>query len=145
MITFRKILPAAIDKLPVRAVNYLDEAIRYTPASTSRLDVTLDIAKRGYGNIYLIYDDGRLTGASYLVVYDTPQGKVVAPVLLGGDNMQRWQDDWYHFVFQFSSRIAATKVKWIGRKGWHRAFPKSRVIGYVMEHDVEPLEGVQDL
>lgn len=132
-------LPASIDKLPVRAIEYLYDAIRYTPASTSRLDVTLDIAKKGYGNIYLIYNGGKLTGAAYLLVYDTPQGKVVAPVLLGGDNMNIWRDDWYHFVFQFSSKIGAKKVKWIGRKGWHRAFPKSRIIGYVMEHDVEPL------
>ena len=139
MITFRKILPEAIDRLPNRAVDYLNEAMIRTPASTSRLDVTLMMAKRGYGNIYLIYDSGKLKGACYILVYGTPKGKVVAPVLVGGDDMYLWQEDFYGFIQDFSRKIRAFSIRWIGRKGWHRAYPKSRIIGYIMEHDVDYL------
>lgn len=138
MIIFQKILPENIDSLPSEAVKFLDDAIKRTPASTSRLDVTLDIAKKGYGNIYTISNNGFLVGCCYLLVYDTPRGKVVSPVLLGGEYMYVWQDDFYEFLYDFCQKVEAVKVRWIGRKGWSKAWPKARVIGYTFEHDIEP-------
>jgi hypothetical protein len=137
VITFRKIAPNNIDSLPKTAIRYLDEANRRTPASASRIDVTLDIAKRGYGNIYLIYNGDWLAGACYILTHDTPKGKVVSPVLVGGKNMHIWHDDFYNFIQEFSKLVGAVKIHWMGRKGWLKAYPKSRVIGYVFEHDVD--------
>lgn len=137
---FQKIPPDQIDNLEPQAIAYLENAIRRTPASTSRLDVTLDIAAKGYGNLYLIYRFTVLTGAAYILVYDTPQGKIVAPVLVGGDHMASWQADFYEFVQAFSRHCGAVKIRWIGRKGWGKAYPKSRVIGYIFEHAVEGVE-----
>lgn len=138
MITFQKILPEEIDYLPPQVVKYIDDAIKRTPGTTSRLDVTLDIAKKGFGNIYTIFCDGVLTGASYLLVYPTPQGKIVSPVLVGGDNMSLWLAAYYDFVYQFSHQLEAVKIRWIGRKGWVKAFPKAKVIGHIFEHEVIP-------
>lgn len=136
MITFLKVLPNEIDFLSPQAVEYLQNAIDRTPASTSRLDVTIDIAKKGYGNVYLIFNDNELTGVAYILVYSSLKGKVVAPVLVGGDNMHIWQQDFFDFVNNFSMKLGADKVRWIGRKGWKKAYPKARVIGYIFEHDV---------
>ncbi len=135
--TFQKIIPEKVDEIPAQAIKYLEDAVIRTPASTSRIDVTMDIAKKGYGNIYLIHIDQKLTGACYLLVYPTKLGKVIAPVLVGGDNMHLWHDDFYDFVQEFSRKLEGHKIRWIGRKGWHKAYPKSRVIGYVYEHDVD--------
>lgn len=138
MITFLKILPEEIEHLPAQAIKYLDDAIKRTPASVSRLDVTLDIAKKGFGNIYTISNNNQLVGCCYILIYDTPKGKIVAPVLLAGEYMYVWQDVFYDFLYDFCQKINAVKVRWIGRKGWSRAFPKARVIGYTFEHDIVP-------
>jgi len=135
-ISFQKILPENLDQIPIQAVKYLETAIIRTPASTSRLDVTLEIAKKGYGNVYLIYMDRVLLGACYILVYPTKKGKVIAPVLLAGDFMELWYEDFREFLYDFSKKLDAYKIRWIGRKGWAKAFPKSRVIGYVYEHDI---------
>lgn len=134
MITFLKILPEEIDNLPSEAIKYLEDAIKRTPASTSRLDVTLDIAKKGFGNIYTISNNDQLVGCCYILVYDTPKGKVVSPVLLAGEYMYVWQDAFYDFLRDFCGKVKATKARWIGRKGWAKAWPKAKVIGYVYEH-----------
>lgn len=139
--TFLKILPEQIANLPAQAIKYLEDAIIRTPASTSRLDVTLDIAKKGFGNIYLIYVDEVLKGASYILVYDTKIGKIVAPVLLAGDDMELWNEEFHNFMYEFGGLLGAKKARWIGRKGWKKAYPKSKVIGYVYEHDYEPYGG----
>lgn len=137
MITFRKIQPEGIDSLPAAAIRYLREANRRTPANTSRIEITLEIAKKGYGNIYLIYNGVWLCGACYILVYDTDEGKITAPILVGGDNLHLWHDDFYNFIQEFSRMVNAVKIHFIARKGWLRAYPKSRVIGYVFEHDVD--------
>ena len=137
MIIFRKIPPEGINNLPKAAIRYLEEAERRTPANVGRLDITLEIAKKGYGNIYLIYNGDWLCGACYILTHDTNKGKVVAPVLVGGDNMHLWQSDFYNFIQDFSRLVGAVKIHWMGRKGWLKAYPKSRVIGYTFEHDVD--------
>ncbi len=138
MITFQKILPENISGLPIKVIRYLQDAIKRTPASTSRLDVVLDIAKKGYGNLYTIYDEKRLIGACYLLIYDTPEGKIVSPCLVGGDNMRTWRKDFHKFLYEFCLLTNAIKVRWIGRKGWAKAYPNSKVIGYVMESETSP-------
>lgn len=138
MITFQKIPPERVEFLPELALKYLETAIKRTPASASRLDITLELAKRGNGNIYLICSDYILTGICYLIACDTTEGKVVCPCLVGGDNMRHWLDDFHKFVYEFAQSINAHKVRWIGRKGWAKAFPKSQVIGYIFEHKLTP-------
>lgn len=138
MITFQKILPDGIADLPVKAIHYLQQAINRTPASTSRLDVTLDIARKGYGNMYAVYDERKLTGMCYLLLYDSPEGKIASPCLIGGDNMRIWKRDFHKFLYEFCQLSGAIKCRWIGRKGWAGAYPKSKVIGYIMEHEISP-------
>lgn len=142
MITFQKILPEDIINLSPLALYYLQQASDRTPASTGRFDVTLDIAKKGYGNIYLIFNDNELTGCCYIMVYPSKVGKIVAPILVGGSHMESWNADFYEFVQDFSRKLDAHKIRWIGRKGWKKAYPKSKVIGYVYEHDVDQWGGV---
>lgn len=134
---FLKVQPAEIDLLHPKAIQYLQDATDRTPGSVSRLDVTLDIAKKGYGNIYLIFDENTLTGVAYILVYPSPRGKIVSPILVGGDNMRSWQKDFYDFIQDFARKLNAVKIRWIGRKGWMKAYPKSKVIGYVIEHEVD--------
>ncbi len=138
MITFQKIPPELIPQLSEQAIKYLDDAIKRTPASVSRLDVTLDMAAKGYGNVYAVYDDGIFTGICYLLVYPTDAGKVVSPCLIGGDNMKAWRKDFHKFLYEFCCLSNAVKVRWIGRKGWAKAYPHSKVIGYIMESEISP-------
>lgn len=139
MITFQKIAPEKVKKLPSIAIKYLEEAIRRTPASTSRLDVMLDVAEKGYGNVYVVYDDARIMGVTYLLTYDTPEGKVLGIVLLGGRRMGLWKDDYYWFIMKFCAMSGCRMINYLARKGWLKMFPKARIIGYIYEHDVEPV------
>lgn len=130
---FIKIAPTEIDILPPLAVKYLEQAIKRTPASTSRLDITLDIARKGYGNIYLIFDGAILMGATYLVVYPTDKGKVLGIILLGGTKIKRWKDDYYKFATSFGRNVGAYKINYIGRDGWGPVFPMCKRVGSIFE------------
>lgn len=133
MIRFQKIPPTEIDNLDPLAVKFLDEAIKRTPASTSRLDVTLDIAKKGYGNIYTIHDEDSLVGATYLLVYPTPQGKVVGIVLLGGRKLESWKHAYYNFAVDFANKLDAIAIRFISRDGWGKKYPMCKRIGGIYE------------
>lgn len=134
--TFQKIPPEEIDNLPAQAIKYLQDAVKRSPSRVSSLELTLDIAKRGYGNLYLVYRE-KLIGACYILVCPAPDGKIVAPDLVGGDDMKIWNADFHQFLFEFGQLIGAVKVSWIGRKGWSKAYPKSKIIGYIYEHALE--------
>ena len=79
MIEFLKVKPENIPYLPFKAVKFLEEAIKRTPASTSNLAVTLEIAAKGYGNIYLVVSGDDIIGTIYLLTYDTENGKILSP------------------------------------------------------------------
>lgn len=132
---FLKIPPQEIANLPKLAVKYLEDAINRTPGSTSRPDVFWDIAKKGYGNIYLIYDGMMLMGATYLLVHDTPEGKVVGIVLLGGRKMRLWIKEYYNFVREFQILTNSVCVRFIGRDGFAGVVPCRR-IGGIYEADL---------
>lgn len=135
-ITFLKVPPEQINDLPPLALEYLENAIIRTPASTERLDVMLDIARKGYGNTYLIYDGEDLKGAAYILTYDTKHGKVVSPVLIGGNDMDSWDADAKSALKQFCILQNASTIYFIGRKGWKKKYPAAKIIGYVYEMDV---------
>ena len=101
MIRFLNVSPDQVDALPFEAIEFLDRAIKCTPASTARLDITMDIARKGFGNIYIIMDEEEIVGTTYILSYDTPEGKIVSPVLLGGKNMKKWRDDYFNFITNF--------------------------------------------
>lgn len=134
MIKFLHVAPEYIDQMPALAVDYLQQAIDRTPASTSRLDITLDMAKKGYGGVYLICEEDALVGATYVLSYDTKEGKVISPVLLAGKNMRHWHKDYYDFIMSLAKSVNAVAVRSIGRKGWLRKFPMGKNIGTIYEY-----------
>lgn len=132
---FLKVEPSQIPSIPQMAVKFLEDAIKRTPGSTSRPDVFWGIAKKGYGNIYLIYDGMLLVGATYLLVHDTPEGKVIGIVLLGGKRMRKWIEQYYNFIREFQILTKAVCVRFIGRDGFAGVVPCKR-IGGIYEADL---------
>ena len=128
MISFERVF---VDDLCPKAIAYLDQAIKRTPASTSRLDVTLQMARK-YGDIYLVHDED-LIGAVYLLVYSTDKGKVISPVLVGGKNLARWRDALHDFMISKAKENSAIAIRFIARKGWMKAYPMCRNIGTIYE------------
>lgn len=121
-----------VDALPDLAIRYLDKAIKRTPASTSRLDVTLQLARK-FGDLYLVKDGEDLIGAVYLLVYNTEHGKVLSPVLVGGRNLSRWKKDLFDFLMAELKRVEGVACRFIARKGWMRAYPMCKNIGTIYE------------
>lgn len=116
--------------MPVLVVSYLQEAIRKTPATVSKIEHVLAAIQRGDGVVFAVLDKSKIIGAIYLRQHK----EIICPVLIGGEKMDSW--DFYGFMARLCEQIGAEKVQWIGRKGWKGLFPKSRVIGYVYEHEV---------
>lgn len=128
MIEFRRV---TVEQLDPKAKHYLSEAVRRTPASTDRIDITLELAKK-YGEIYQVYS-GELTGAVYILTYDTKEGKVVSPVLVGGKNLSGWQKNLHDFLINEASKLDAVAIRFIARKGWGKLYPMCRNIGTIYE------------
>lgn len=129
MVRFQRV---PVDDLPELAIHYLDMAIKRTPASTSKLDVTLQMARK-YGDLYLVMDGEELTGAIYLLIYNTDEGKVLSPVLVGGRNLSRWKNDLFDFLVSELKRVEGIACRFIARKGWMKAYPMCRNIGTIYE------------
>lgn len=128
MIEFRRV---AVDDLLPQARKYLAEAVRRTPASTDRIDITLEMAKK-YGEIYTVYDT-QLTGCLYLLTYNTKEGKILSPVLVGGKNLKKWRNELFNFLADELKKVDGVAVRYIGRKGWLKTFPTCRNIGTIYE------------
>lgn len=129
MATFERV---SVGDLPPLAIHYLDMAIKRTPASTSRLDVTLQMAQK-YGDLYLVKDGEFVIGAVYNLIYNTEEGKVISPVLVGGKNLSKWRKDLFDFLFGELTRLDAVACRFIGRKGWLKAYPMCKNIGTIYE------------
>lgn len=132
---FLKITPNEIHLLPPLAVKFLEDAIKRTPGSTSKPEIFWELVKKGYGNIYLIYDGIILMGATYLLVHDTDKGKVVGVVLLGGRKLKKWNNAYVNFVREFQLMVGAISVRSIARLGWGKVFP-CKQIGGIFEVDL---------
>lgn len=132
---FLKVELTQIPLMPILAKKYLEDAIKRTPGSTSKPEVFWQIAQKGYGNIYLIYDGIILMGATYLLVHDTDKGKVVGIVLLGGKKLKKWSGAYYDFIREFQIKVNAVTVRCIARDGWFKIFPCKR-IGGIFEADL---------
>lgn len=128
MIEFRRV---QVDELDPKAVHYLSEAVRRTPASTDRIDITLEMAKK-YGELYQVYD-GELCGAVYVLTYNTKDGKVLSPVLVGGKSLSHWQQDLHDFLVGEANKLDAVAIRFIARKGWGKLYPMCRNIGTIYE------------
>lgn len=90
------------------------------------------MAARGIGDIYLI-EDGELIGCTYIVAYPTIDGKVLSPVLVGGQKLHRWRDDLHDFLVAELKRIDGEAIRFIARKGWVKKYPMCRNIGTIYE------------
>lgn len=132
---FIKIAPNQIATIPKLAIKFLEDAIRRTPASTSKPEIFWEIAKKGYGNIYLIYDGTKLMGATYLLIHDTDKGKVLGIVLLGGQKLKKWSGAYYDFIREFQIKTKSIAVRCMAREGWFKIFPCKR-IGGIFEADL---------
>lgn len=128
MIEFRRV---TVDELDDKSKHYLSEATRRTPASTDNIDITLEMAKK-YGEIYTVHN-GELTGAIYVLTYNTKEGKVLSPVLVGGKNLGKWQSDLHDFLVGEASKIKAVAIRFIARKGWQKMYPMCKNIGTIYE------------
>lgn len=121
----------SVEQLNATSRHYLAEAARRTPASTDRIEITLEIAKK-YGEIYEVYKSG-LIGCIYVLTYNTKEGKVLSPVLVGGKDMGLWQQDLYDFLVAEAKKLDAVAIRFIARKGWGKLYPMCRNIGTIYE------------
>jgi len=113
-------------------MRFLKEANRRTPASTENIEMLMTMALHGYGGIYLIYLNDKIVGATYILSYDTENGKVLSPVLLGGVKINEWKDDYHDFILATAKSLKAP-IRFIGREGWIKIFPMCKAIGTVYE------------
>lgn len=128
MVQFQR---TSVDGLTLKAKYYLEQAIKRTPASTSRLDKTLQMAHK-FGDLYTVHD-GEMIGAIYVLIYDTPEGKVVSPVLVGGIMLHKWRDDLHDFLVAECTRVNGIAVRFIARRGWAKKYPMCKNIGTIYE------------
>lgn len=116
-------------------MRFLREASRRTPASTENIEMIMSLAAKGYGGVYLIYLADKLVGATYILSYDTDNGKVLSPVLLGGIKINNWKDDYFLFITDIARSLCnpPAPIRYIGREGWAKVFPMCKPIGTVYE------------
>lgn len=133
MIEFHRVPPENIQFLPFKAIKYIEGAIQRTPANVTRLDVVLDVISKGHGDLYLISRDDEIIGITYLLTYDTAEGKVLSPVLTAGYKMASWSQDYADFLYKYAASSNIKILRFIGRRGWTKMFPKAKIIGYVCE------------
>ncbi len=134
--TFQYIPPQEVVNLPPTAIKYLQRAIDRTPGGVSKLDDMLGLAASGNAIIFLIYSGAALTGASYLIIYDTSEGRIINIVLTGGQKISLWRDDYQKFITDYAKRIGAISIRFIGRDGWGKLYPMCKRIGGIFELNI---------
>jgi hypothetical protein len=134
-VDFLSIAPQEIANLPKKALKFLEEASRRTPGSVNKPEILLEMAAKGYGNVYLIYDNHELFGATYFVVHDTDKGKVIGIILLGGKKINIWCQEYIDFMAKFQKMVGAIAIRSMARDGWAKFFPCKR-IGSIFEVDL---------
>lgn len=116
------------------AIRYIERAVRRTPANTVKASVVIDNIRNNMGDLFLILNNYRTVGIVYLTVDYTDEGKVLCPLLVGGDNIREWHDDLFKFIVDIKVRMKAVAIHFIARKGWHKSFPMTKVIGHIYEY-----------
>ncbi len=120
------------DDLPLEALNYLQKAIDKAQKSDVKLSNILDEARKGEGSIFVIKSD-KIVGALYVQVFS----KVLNVVLLGGDNIKDWKDDYSAFIKKTLKEYNLSHLCIIGRNGWGKVFKELKPLGtiYIFENE----------
>lgn len=114
--TFRQM---TCDELPPAAVKFLHDAYLASPAQDQNFWEILRL-----GHIY-IFESDHVVGAMCI---ETAPG-LVNIVLLGGENIDTWKDDFLAWGNDYIARNRVEKVLILGRSGWGRMFKSLKVIG----------------
>jgi hypothetical protein len=95
----------------------------------------LQLAKHGYVRIYLVMNDGALTGAVALSI-----NKTLDILLLGGERFMAWKDAFWDFCIRLMGEYGCETCVITGRKGFTKVFPRLNPIGVVYEYRITSKE-----
>lgn len=115
------------------AVKFIENAVKRTPANTAKSSVVLRNIRNNKGDLFLILNNYNTVGIVYVLTYSTAEGRIICPVLVGGENIKEWHDDLRKFLIGLKQRSKAIAINFIARKGWERLYPECRNIGTIYE------------
>src|SRR6185503_1418195 len=116
------------------ALKFIENAVKRTPANTAKTQEVIKNIRSNYGDLFLVLNNYRTTGIVYIHTYYTDNGKVICPVLVGGEKIREWQPNLRTFLIEMKERTNAFSIDFIARKGWHKLYPECRNIGTIYRY-----------
>lgn len=129
-VEFHRVLPSCLGFIPHKAIEYLDRAVKKSPANDITVLDALAHVRSGTGDIYLAYRDD-LCGTFFLMCGKGNNGKILDVVLLGGDDFMSWRNEVKEFTINLAKSMGCNQVWIVGREGWGHVFPDMEPIGTV--------------
>ena len=117
----------------VQARPFLDAALQRTPSNGQTIEQVLN-----GGDVYLIHTDEEAIGATYIEYQDIGYGPMINVVLLSGNKIHEWRNDYSDFIRELAEKNKTKYVCVIGRNGWHRIFDELTPIGTIYMADALP-------
>lgn len=116
------------------AIRYIKIAVKRTPANTAEASALIRNIRNNKGDLFLILDNYNTVGIVYIITYPTVEGRIICPVLVGGENIKLWHNDLRRFLIDLKQRSKAIAINFIARKGWERLYPECKNIGTIYQY-----------
>lgn len=118
------------DELSLQALEWLSVSVNKTPNGDTPLSEILERGRKGEGQFYLVRSDKPI-GAIYLEWLPW----ALNIVLLGGDYIKDWRDEFHDFCVRLLRERGIKTVIFVGRYGMGKIFPQLKSLGmlYVYE------------
>lgn len=112
------------DSLTEQSKAWLQVSLDKTPNSEMNLDEIIQRSNAGEGNFYIVRSDKDI-GCVYVEWLDW----CLNVVLLGGDNIKPWRNDFHDFCVRLMRERKIDTCIFIGRYGLGKLFPQFKSIG----------------
>lgn len=114
------------EDLTPQCLEWLQVSVNKTPNSQTTLEEILEFGKQGNGEFYLVKSDKSL---GCIFIEWLPHCMNV--VLLGGDYIKDWRDEFHDFCVSSIRAKGIKQVMIMGRYGIGKIFPELKPIGMV--------------
>lgn len=126
MVEFERHRP---DNIPELAKNWLYAASKRTGISFLNADEYIKNCDKKEIHIYTITDRDALK-ACFCVVFHL-DGKIMSLVLLGGEDVKSWRDEFVEFLFATAKKNGAVQFTMMGPLAWGKLFPELKLMSCV--------------
>lgn len=106
-----------------RVEQLVSDALAYDDGLTSLEDVKQSLAS-GSLELWLIFSDDNLCAATVVTTQAKPAGRVLSVVILSGNSMVSWLDEWVSFVKEYCRAHNCVAIQAHGRRGWVKVLEK---------------------